>query len=218
MKRLLLVLGFVVVVFFVWKHMQKNSDNGLVVILNGPSSVGKSSIIKLFQEKNEKLWLGIGIDSFFVGVLSSKFYLEDKPEHHAVMRGIASVNSDGNKVFDLCIGEVGQKVIKGMNRAIGAYARAGNNVIVDYINYDSSWIEDLKAALSGVKVVFIGVKATLETIEAREKIRATSPQGHARSHYDSVHQGIVYDLVLDTENKTASQAAQELMEFIRSKA
>jgi len=218
MKRLLLlIVGLVVGIFFIGKYMQKNSSNGLVVILNGPSSVGKSSIIKSFQAKNKDLWLGIGIDSFFVGVLPSKFYLEDKPEHHTVMRGVASTDAEGNKVFDLNIGEKGQKVIQGMHRAIGAYARSGNNVIVDYIKYDSSWIDDLKKALRGVKVIFVGVKASLSAIEEREKSRGTSPQGHARSHYDAVHEGVDYDLEIDTEDKTADEAAEELIKFVQSR-
>jgi len=219
MKRILgLVLGLTIVLGFLGvRYMQNKTDSGLVIILNGPSSVGKSSILGSFQTKNKELWLGMGLDSLFVKVLPPKVYLEDKPEHHSVMRGVASVDKDGNKIFDLRIGDAGQKVIRGMHRTIEAYARTGNNVIVDYINYDSAWIGDLKSTLKGIKVFFVGVKASLETIEEREKDRGTSPQGHARSHYDTVHQGVNYDLVIDTENKTADESAEELIQFIRSK-
>lgn len=101
-----------------------------------------------------------------------------------------------------------------MHRAIAAYAKTGNNVIVDYINYDSTWIPDLKKSLIGVKTFFVRVTASLETIEAREKSRGTSPQGHARSHYDTVHKGLKYDLKLNTDDMKPKQAAQKIVDNI----
>jgi chloramphenicol 3-O phosphotransferase len=190
------------------------SDSGVVIILNGPSSVGKSSIIKAFQAKRSEAWLSIGIDNFFVGVLPPKFYLESTPEHHAVMHGIASEDKEG-KLFTLEVGPEGQKVIRGMHRAIAAYAQSGNNVIVDYIKYEQGWIKDLTDALHGVKVVWVGVTASLESIQQREKKRGTSPEGHARSHYYTVHKDMNYDLMLDTDSLTPEQSADKIIEFIK---
>jgi chloramphenicol 3-O phosphotransferase len=187
---------------------------GTVIILNGPSSVGKSSIIKAFQAKQNKLWLSMGIDSFFVAVLPPKVYLEDKPEHRLVMHGVASEDAEG-KLFTLNVGPEGEKVIKGMHRAIAAYANAGNNVIVDYIQYDPAWTVDLKEALRGVKVVWVGVTAKLESIQQREKKRGTSPEGHARSHYHTVHQGMKYDVMLDTDVLTPEQAAEKIITSVK---
>ena len=166
-------LGLVTSILFMDGCMNDSarSNSGMVIILNGPSSVGKSSIIKAFQAKQSEAWLSIGIDNFFVGVLPPKFYLESTSEHHAVMRGIASEDKEG-KLFTLEVGPEGQKVIRGMHRAIAAYAQAGNNVIVDYIKYEQDWIKDLTDALHGVRVVWgwgyriVGIDTT-----AREKAR-----------------------------------------------
>lgn len=190
--------------------------SGAVIILNGPSSVGKSSIIKAFQAKEIKPWLSIGIDNFFVGVLPPKVYREDKPEHRLVMHGVASEDKNG-KLFTLEVGPEGQKVIKGMHQAIAAYARTGNNVIVDYIKYDDVWIVDLQEALKGINVILVGVTAPLEVIEQREKKRGTSPEGHARSHYHTVHQGMKYDVMIDTSKVTPEQAADEIIKFLEGK-
>jgi chloramphenicol 3-O phosphotransferase len=190
-------------------YKKEDKKYGRVIILNGPSAVGKSTIIRAFQAKRSELWLSIGIDNFFVGVLPPKFYLEDTPEHREVMYGIASEHN-GNQLFTLHIGKTGQKVITGMHRAIAAYAKAGNNVIIDYIMYDSAWHADLMNALSGVSVFTVGVTAPLSVIEAREKMRATSPQGHARSIYESTHNGWNYDIVLDTDDITPEDAADQI--------
>ena len=193
--------------------MVNTSDYGTVIILNGTSSVGKSSIMRAFQAKKVEPWLGIGIDNFFVGVLPPKFYMEDKPAHHTVMRGIASEDEQG-KLFTLHIGAAGQKVIKGMHGAIAAYAKAGNNVIVDYIMYDPAWHADLMNALSDFNVVTVGVTAALPVIEERERVRATSPQGHARSVYATVHQGWNYDLMIDTDTMTPEEIADQIIGYV----
>jgi len=202
------------VVFMVDKHMTKHKKYGHVIILNGPSAVGKSSIIRAFQAKRKELWLGIGIDNFFVGILPPKFYLEDTPEHRQVMYGVAIEDEQG-KLFTLHIGTQGQKVIKGMHEAIAAYARAGNNVIVDYIMYDPAWRDDLLKSLSGIFVIQVGITAELPVIEEREKIRATSPRGHARSVYESTHQGWDYNLMINTDKITAEQAADSIIAFMK---
>jgi len=139
--------------------------------------------------------------------------LEDKPEHHGVMRGVATEDEKG-KLFTLHIGAEGQKVIKGMHRAIAAYACAGNNVVVDYIMYDPAWLEDLQSVLSGMQVISVGVTASLPVIEQREKTRATSPEGHARSVYETVHQGWNYDLFVNTDEVTPDQVADMMSGYI----
>lgn len=216
-RRMALFLAvFVVGLAIMYCFLKKSEPCGTVVILNGPSAVGKSSVIRSFQAQQNELWLGIGIDNFFIGVLPPKFYLEDKPEHHEVMHGIATEDFAG-KLFTLHIGVQGQKVIKGMHRAIAAYARAGNNVIVDYIMYDAAWLQDLKSSLSGIPVVFVGLTASLSTIEQREKDRGTSPEGHARSVYESVHQGWKYDMMINTDELTPDQIANRIGAYIKNK-
>lgn len=217
MKRNLFLLAAISILFMSACMNEKsnvNTESGTVIILNGPSSVGKSSIIKAFQAMRPEPWLSIGIDNFFVGVLPPKFYLEPKPEHYAVMRGIASEDKSG-KLFTLEVGAEGQKVINGMHRAIAAYVQSGNNVIVDYIKYEQPWIADLKYALQGIKVIWVGVTASLESIQQREKKRGTSPEGHARSHYRTVHQDVNYDLMLDTDKLSPEKSAEKIIEFMQ---
>ena len=217
LKHLVCGLCATIVLLMSACETHKNSIKpGTVIILNGPSSVGKSSIIKAFQAKQSTPWLSLGIDNFFVGVLPPKFYLEDTPEHRLVMHGVASEDKNG-KLFTLEVGAEGQKVIRGMHRAIAAYAHTGNNVIVDYIKYEDVWITDLQEALKGINVIWVGVTAPLEIIEQREKKRGTSPEGHARSHYHTVHQGMRYDVMVDTSKETPEQAAELIIKFVKEK-
>ena len=213
---LLLLFGIVTSLLLYQKNERNFMQNhiGTVIILNGPSSVGKSSIIKAFQAKQNTPWLGTGIDHLYVGVIPLN-WLDDKPEHHAIMT-TATTEDEAGPTVTAVFGPGGENVIRGMHRSIAAYAHAGNNQIVDYIKYENAWLEDLQNVLRGINVIWVGVKASLESIEQREKTRGTSPVGHARSHYDTVHEGMNYDLILDTDSLTSEQAADEIIKFMNS--
>jgi chloramphenicol 3-O phosphotransferase len=123
-------------------------------------------------------------------------------------------DQDGNSIVPLKIGPAGHKIIFGMHRAIAAYAKAGNNLIVDYIQYDPCWRRDLEQALKGIQVYYVKVDAPLSVIEEREKARNTSPVGHARSHYGTVHQGMVYDLEIDSSKMIPEESAALILRTI----
>lgn len=217
LMQAMLVISCCIAVLVTTSCIVKNAaEYGTVIILNGTSAVGKSSIMRAFQAKHIEPWLGIGIDNFFIGVLPAKFYLEDKPEHYTVMQGVASEDAQG-KLFTLHVGAQGQKIMKGMHRAIAAYAKAGNNVIVDYIMYDPLWHDDLMAVLLEVPVITVGVTASLPVVQQREKARATSPEGHARSIYDTVHQGWKYDLEINSDEMTSDQIADKIDDYLQKK-
>ncbi len=90
-------------------------------------------------------------------------------------------------------------------------------IIVDYILYDQTWLKELVTILKDCNVIFVGVYIPLEILEQREKQRATSPVGHARSHFDTVHGPNIYDLKLDSFILTSQQCAEKIKSFIDSK-
>lgn len=199
---------------------------GTVIILNGPSAAGKTSIQKEIQKQADTLFLRMGIDNLFDAPLPdpdlSNFektkQIKQFTNDGTFIRGIElKTDAEGHQIVPLEIGPAGDKVIYGMHAAIADYAKKGNNVVVDYILYKPEWLPDLISSLKGAKVYFIGIKAPLEVLEEREKKRGTSPVGHARSHYDHVHQGMVYDLELDVSELTPDQSAKKILEFVNWK-
>lgn len=182
-----------------------------IIILNGPSGAGKSSIQEAFIRSQESPWIKIGIDNFFIGVLSNYYIFgeyQPKNPQNMIMKGIASEDEAKNPVFTLEVGPAGKKIIQGMNHAIKAYADAGNNIIVDYIAYKAEWLEELVQLLKEHKVIVVNVNLPLDILEQREAARATSPRGHARSHYYTVHKHTVpYDLAIDTALVSPQEAS-----------
>lgn len=191
---------------------------GRIIILNGPSGSGKSSIQKEFQKlMMPSLWIRVGIDSLFDGVMP-----EINPENMVFwqspnpIRWIeSSKDAAGNNIIMLFVGPEGEKVAYGMNSAIAAYAKNGCNVIVDYIAYKQEWLQDLEKQLKEFKTYYIAVDIPLETLEQREEARGTSPKGHARSHYFTVYGTKTYDLRVDSQKNSAQEIALQIKELIQ---
>ncbi len=202
-----------------------NLEEGVVVLLNGPSSVGKTSIQTELQKISPKPFLRVGIDTFFDALieepdLSSFQETKQFVQHTAqgeLIRGVQLLqDQDGFPIVPLTIGPAGFRIIQGMHRAIAAYVKAGNNLVVDYIQYDPTWRADLLHALEGLKAYYVKVHAPLEVIEQREKSRNTSPVGHGRSHYKTVHDGFKYDLELDSSELSPGESALEIVKYLEN--
>ncbi len=93
-------------------------------------------------------------------------------------------------------------------------ARAGNDVIFEHVLLYPEWREDVLEALDGLTVYVIGVQCRLDVIEERERARADRIVGQARGHYDAVHDGMAYDVEIDTSAGTPQAAAQRVAQRI----
>ena len=199
-------------------NISKKNKTGTVIILNGPSAAGKSSIQKAFQNlMMPNLWLKVGIDNLFDQPMPD-ITLENMAywQSQNLIRWVTmSKDSDDNPVMTLFTGEQGDKVAYGMNGAIAAYAQSGCKVVVDYIAYKKEWVDDLRNKLKNVKTCWVKVNIPLAILEEREVARATSPKGHARSHYDTVHWDIKYDVEVNSGNDSAIKIAEQIKEFLK---
>lgn len=220
MKNFLVGIAFVSVValcmYIVFKSKKTdNCQSGTVIVLNGPSASGKSSIQREFQFlMMPNLWIKLGVDILFdkpmpdIVEANMDFWQKPNPIRWVTM----GQDAEGNSIVTLFTGDQGDRVAYGMNSAIAAYAANGCNIIVDYIAYKKEWIDDLRLKLKNVKTCMVKVVVPLEVIEQREIARATSPKGHARSHYSNVDWDIVYDLEVDGSKQTAQEIAQSIKE------
>ncbi len=212
------MLVFAVNIFL--SNRSKKERYGQVIILNGPSAAGKSSIQKEFQYlMMPKLWIKLGIDTLFDKPMPD-ITLENLSywQSENLIRWVDSASdSEGNSVITLHVGPEGEKVAYGMNTAIADYAKQGCNVIVDYIAYKKEWLDDLRMKLEDVKTTWVKVEIPLSVLEEREAARGTSPKGHARSNYDTVHWNLKYDVVVNSEVQSAAEIAHFLKSHVEKK-
>ena len=156
--------------------------NGIIIILNGTSSSGKTAITRELQNLLEEPFLEAGIDKF-IFMLPSRYL--DRPLWDDVL-GLA-----------VTAGFVGQQLVSGMHQAVAAL-RTGNNVIMDHVLVDPKWLEEICALLVIFQAYLIGIRCPLEVLEERERQRKNRTLGQARAQYVVIHANAIYDLEVDT--------------------
>lgn len=213
------LLFFVVALLFlgiiVMKKRAESVQPGTVIILNGPSAAGKSTLQKSIQRLAPVPYLHVGIDNFFNDLFPDehgKLGVKADADFGNALRWVTIVD---NLVY-LYVGPQGKKIVNGMHKAIAAYAKTGNNVVVDYIMYEQDWLQNLLQELQGCPVYLVGVTVPLDILQAREQARSTSPIGHAGSHYHTVHVGNSYDVWIDNSQGSADEGAMKILEFIKN--
>lgn len=171
---------------------------GRVVLLNGTSSAGKTSLAKSLQRRlaqRGECWVIIGIDDMFLKL----------PMQFVRIGGHAGQFADEGIAFDVIQGDVvqrtgpiGHSALAAYRASVGGAARAGLNVIVDEVLLTSEDLQGWIQTLDGLDARWIGVRLDLDLLEAREKARGNRVVGVARSQYEVVHRLVAYDLEVDT--------------------
>ncbi len=172
---------------------------GTIIILNGTSSSGKTSIVRALQDNLEEPFLDAGIDKF-IWMLPHRYL--DRPLWDEVL-GLATE-----------AGPVGHRLISGMHRTIAALSRAGNHIVADHVLVEKSWLRECAELFSVLPALFVGVRCPLEVLEQREAARRDRTLGQARAQYPLVHAHAIYDLEVDTSKFTAGECAAQIKEYL----
>jgi len=173
-----------------------------IVLLNGVGSAGKSSIAKALQAVAADPFLHVPMDSFLDMLPDAYhdhpdgFFYETPPE-------------SGTPLTVIRAGPVAARALRGMRRAIAAMAAEGNDLIVDDVLLGPAWSE-YSTLLEPYRVFLVGVRAPLDVLEARERLRGDRAIGLARWQFDLVHDGMTYDLELDTSQASAMDCARRI--------
>ncbi len=155
---------------------------GMIVVLNGTSSSGKTSLaLEVQRQAPELQLLHLPLDAF--RAMEPPGYWSNEYRDQTPVRLEA-----------LC---------RAMNKAAAEFARCGQNVIMDHVltpKVSTYLLEDL----IGHRVLFVKVFCAIEELERRESGRQDRASGLARSQLASVHSGCSYDLEIETTSRPAS--------------
>lgn len=164
------------------KKIKTNMENlqvGKIILINGPSSSGKTTLALAAQKQFDVPFLRFSFDLF----LDNQVLPMDQ-----IRSGTFSWDTMRPSVF------------QGIHQCLPALANAGNNVIFDHIIESRSWLDDLLGAVSNLDVFFVGLHCSLPELERREAERGNRRSGEARTDFETVHSITSYDLELDSEN------------------
>jgi chloramphenicol 3-O phosphotransferase len=182
-----------------------------VIVLNGTSSAGKSTLASALQARladGGECWIVMGLDEFLGRLPWAWVTYGDHVGAHAD-QGIEFAMVDG--AVECRIGPVVEQLIVGYRGAVAAMARAGTNVIVDEVLLGerdwAAWQEEL----DGLDVLWVAVIADLDVVEQRERDRSDRMVGLARSQHEVVHRHVAYDVRVDTAVMDPAAAAAAIL-------
>ena len=186
---------------------------GHIVLLNGVSSSGKSSIATELQGMLPRPLLKASIDTFVPMFPDGLIAFDPRPGDPAE-QGLRVETHHGPSGPSLILGpgDLFHRFVRGMHRSIAAMAREGNDIIFDDVIYDPAYFRSYLDALDGVNAWFVGVKIPLRVVEERERRRGDRAIGHARGHFDLVHCHSPYDIEVDAEAQSARECAAQIVE------
>jgi chloramphenicol 3-O phosphotransferase len=172
-----------------------------MIILNGGSSSGKSAILRCLQAVLPDPWLAFGCDSF-VDALPAKM--------RASGEGIEFAANG-----DVSVGAGFRALEAAWMDGVVAMARAGARVIVDDVFLGGAGSQQRwQKALAGLAVVWVGVRCESAVAAGREVARGDRIQGMAASQADVVHEGVLYDMEVDTTRTESLTCARSIAAYV----
>jgi len=184
-----------------------------VIVLNGGSSSGKSSIARALQEILPCIWLTFGVDTF-INALPGRgdspragIFINALPGRGDSPRAGITYEPDGTITFST----EHRALERSWYTGLGSMARVGAHMILDEVLLScGAGQERLRSAFSDVDVIWVGVHCDPDVAAAREAQRADRVEGMARQQALSVHSGVVYDVEVDTTSRSTEECARDV--------
>ena len=167
--------------------------SGRVILLNGASSAGKSTLARNLQLLLKEAAMIFSMDDYL-----------------AMSRGKHETALDA-------VRESGLPFIESFHAAIAEAARKGALVIVDHVIGESRrWIQDLLNRLDGIPRILVRVECRQDVLLERERRRTdrTPAPAHAQRQHAGIHRHFPHDFSIDTSADTPRKCAMRLISLL----
>jgi chloramphenicol 3-O phosphotransferase len=190
------------------------AESGQIVILNGASRSGKSSIAAAIQETFDGVWMNLGMD----------IHITATPPAYRPGVGLRpqrpqNARPDPERVPLEVLEDQVPVLYAALYESVAAHARLGLNVVMDVYHHDfytrpRGILADCARRLEGLPVLFVGVHCPVEVIwERREATWGQVPDDVDDGVRSAVELGQramrehSYDLEIDTSQSSAHECA-----------
>lgn len=189
--------------------MSREQSNlfGQIIILNGTPRSGKSSIVAEIQQTFEGVWMNLGVDGF----------MQMTPARYQPGIGLRP----GGERQD--IEPLVPLLYRAMYDSVAAHSRLGLNVVVDVGHHDAYAVPhgilfESARQLSGLPVLFVGVRCSVEKIMERRRNTGWDTEDSADLPVprpvvlwqEEVHIPGIYDLEVDTSLLSPRKCAEAI--------
>ena len=104
---------------------------------------------------------------------------------------------------------------RALAKSVRALVESEHHVIVDLVFCGQKTQKELQEELEEQNLLFVKLYCCVDELNRREKARGDRKSGLAESQLHTVHQGVRYDLVLDTNLFTPEQCTEEVISVIK---
>ena len=185
--------------------MEGSGLAGQIVVLNGAPRSGKSSIAAAIQERGAGVWMNIGVD---VARMAT-------PPRYQPGIGLRP----GEEAHPAA--PVVPVLYAALYASVAVHSRLGLNVVVDVGHHATELLSDCARRLTGLPVLFVGVRCPLEVVIERRN--ASMPGSYATvaegeqipipilRWQEDVHAHGPYDLEVDTSVAGPEECADTIL-------
>ena len=177
---------------------------GIIVLLNGTSSSGKTSISNELINQKEIPFHHLSIDDFFnnYNEFIDKKFPDIEPTREVDDQVVAQI------IFD--------PIFSCYYSTIKLLSEMGLNVIVDTVIDNDKRFNECLDLFFDQPTLFVGVICSKEELIRREQTRGDRQIGLAGSQFDKVYCFNEYDLEVNTEELNPIECAEKILSFIKS--
>lgn len=166
-------------------------EKGKIIILNGVSSAGKTSLARAIQKKLSEPYFWLANDSF-CDMIPETFWDADQPEAE-------------------------YQALSLLGKTVKLFADNGKNVIVDTVmitEQKHDLFKEYVHLLREYPVCFVHVTCSIPELQRREKERGDRSIGQAVGQIPMLNPQDTYDITVDTHEITIEQCANKIIDFI----
>jgi chloramphenicol 3-O phosphotransferase len=188
---------------------------GVVIVLNGTGSAGKSSIVAALQQVSSDPYVNVGIDTFWIHMFPWAW-------DGARIAGVKVTPVEGSKP-PKCAWDVqpyGHLFISGLHHTVVTLAALGHHLIVDHAFDHRRWVEECVRLWQDIPVYLIGVYCPLDVLLQRAEARkAERPEAYPQIvtwEFDETHRYTrgIYDLEVDTSRLSPMECARQILRHV----
>ena len=169
-------------------------EKGIIILLNGVSSSGKTTLSKAIQDTMQEPYFLMGNDLFFE-MLPDRFCQADWMEAE-------------------------YQALHMMGRTARLFSDAGKHVIIDAVLLSVQKNDPYAAiqnALAGCPVCLVHVVCPAEVLRRRERERKDRDIGQAEGQLSLLYPKDGYDLIIDTHSNTPQECAAQICQWVMSR-
>lgn len=196
-----------------------------LILVNGPSSAGKTTLCRALQKQVLHPYLVVGFDDF-IFLSAERYYrgadtARQGERDDSTREGVEMVTTSKPGEPPCVVARFGptfRRLIGSMAPAVRALIDGGNPVIFDHVLHDEAMHESCRTSFAGLDVLQVGVRCPLPLLEARERARGDRVLGRARGLFDLVHTFLDYDVEVDTGSMSIEACVTAILDAASDRA